>query len=338
MKIFIDDSGDFGWTAAGVSLFCVVILSDRGLDAVTERFSNWKSRQPACTAAAEIKGKSLSQLQQASFAQFVVLESADLWLTLAGTKTNLFKKEIAEEFVRNSAATTRAVAKWADEHDKPLLTDFYRRMAKWIEKRSPENVLWILTLANAIHLAMQHSIVAFAEEEDDSEFENIEILIDESFIKKQSHVEFWGEWLRSFLWTKSESEPVPVIKEWSERNHPFIAKYRRKKGVLDFTDLYRNHMGFVDSEKVLGVQVADICANICYRRWAGKAKYRPYRLLRSQVIGKGETEMHYGILNESSLLADAPENHVHPYQDEDLERIAEQIFMQRNRASEAGEK
>ena len=336
MKIFIDDSGDFGWTAPGVSLFCAVILSDRSFGAATERFSNWKSRQPVCTADAEIKGKDLSQVQQASFAEFVVLESSGLRLTLAGTKTTLFKREIAEEFVRNSAATTRAVAKWADDNSKPLLTEFYLKMAKWIEKRSPENVMWILTLGDVIRLAIRHSIVIFAEEEDDSEFENIEIQMDESFIRKQSHVEFWGEWLRTNLLTKSETDPVPVIKEWSDRNHPFIAKYRRKKGILDFSDLFRNHMSFVDSEKVLGVQIADICANICYRRWSGKIKYRPYRLVRSRVFGKHHTEMHYGILNESSLLADAPENHVHPYSEEDLERAAEQIFMERKRAAHAG--
>jgi hypothetical protein len=323
VKVFIDDSGDFGWATSGVSLFCVVILSDRSVDAVTERFRNWKSRQPDCTADTEVKGKTLSQVQQASFAEFVVLETRGLWLTLAGTNTSRFKKEIAEEFVRNSAATLRAVAKWADDNGKLLLTDSYRKMAKWIESRSPENLMWIMTLSNAIHLAMQHSIVKFAEEEDDSEFENIEILIDESFIKKQSHVEFWGEWLRNFLLTKSESNPVPVIKQWSARNHPFIAKYQRKKGILDFTDLYRNHMRFVDSEKVLGVQVADLCANICYRHWAGKTKYRPYRLLRSRVVGEHGAEMHSSILNESSLVTDAPENHVHPYTEEDLERAAE---------------
>jgi Protein of unknown function (DUF3800) len=323
VKIFIDDSGDFGWTASGVSLFCAMILSDRSFDAVTTDFSKWKSRQPHSTAASEIKGKDLSQIQQATFAQVVVLENSGLWLTLAGTKTTLFKREIAEEFVRNSAAIVRAVGKRADDLNKPILTEFFGRMARWIEKRSPENVLWLLTLVNAIHLAMQHSIVIFAEEKHDSEFENIEILIDESFIKKPSEIEFWGEWLRNLLLVKSEREPVNTIKQWSERDHPFKAKYRRKKGILDFSDLFRNHMHFVDSKKVLGVQIADVCANICYRRWAGKTKYRPYRLLRSRVFGRHGTEMHTGILNESSLLTDAPENHVHFYEEEDLERAAE---------------
>lgn len=331
MKIFVDDSGDFGWTGSGVSLFCAMIVSDRHLNAITTDFINWKSRQPHCTAATEIKGKDLSQIQQASFAQAVVLKNSGLWLTLAGTKTTLFKREIAEDYVRNSAATLRAVATWADDQDKPRVTDFYGKMTKWIEDRSPENVMWMNTLGTAIHLAMQHSIVIFADAEDDSEFENIEILIDESFITKQSHLGFWGEWLRNLLFAKSEKDPVPVIKQWSERNHPFIAKYRRNKGIVDFSDLYRNHTRFVDSEEVLGVQIADICANICYRHWADKAKYRPYRLLRSRVFGKQGTEMHTGILNETSLVTDASENHVHPYEEEDLERDAERIAMERSR-------
>jgi hypothetical protein len=330
VKIFIDDSGDFGWTGSGVSLFCAMIVSDRSLNAITTDFTNWKGRQPDCTNVTEIKGKDLSQVQQVSFAQAVVLENPGLWLTLAGTKTALFKRGIAEEYVRNSAATLRAVATWADHHDKPRVTDFYGKMARWFENRSPENVMWMNTLGTAIHLAMQHSIVIFAEAEDDSEFENIEILIDESFITKQSHLEFWGEWLRNFLLTKSEKEPLPVIKQWSERNHPFIAKYRRTKGVFDFSDLYRNHMRFVDSENIVGVQIADICANVCFRHWSGKPKYRPYRLLRSRVFGKHGTEMHYGILNETSLVTDAPEKHVHPYKEEDLERDAERIAMERS--------
>lgn len=300
-----------------------MILSDRTLDSVATRFSAWKNRQPYCAAGDEIKGKDLSQLQQASFAHAIVLESDSLWLTLAGTKTNLFKREVAEEFIRNSAAVVRATAMWAQEHDKPRLTDFYRKMAHWLEERSPENVMWLYTLGSAIHLSIQHSIILFAEEKDDCEFENIEILIDKSFIEKPKHNDFWREWLRNFLFTRSEKEPVTVIKDWSERKHPFNRKYRRTSGVIDWSDLFRSNMHFVDSEKVLGVQIADICANICYRHYSGNRKYRPYRLLRSRVFGKDNTEMHYGILSASSLLTDSPENHVLPYADEDFAALAE---------------
>jgi hypothetical protein len=89
-------------------------------------------------------------------------------------------------------------------------------------------------------------------------------------------------------------------------------------------DLFRNHMKFAESQEILGIQIADICANICYRRYSGKPKYQPYRLLRSRIRGKQGSEMHIGILNKSSLLVDPPERHVTFFSEDDLTRWAEE--------------
>jgi len=40
-------------------------------------------------------------------------------------------------------------------------------------------------------------------------------------------------------------------------------------------------------------------------------------------MGKHNSEIHYGILNESSLLTDSPENHVTDYSEETLAAMAE---------------
>jgi hypothetical protein len=318
MKIFIDDSGGFEWITPGVSLFCAVTVSDKTLDGITSNFIAWKERQSCRTAEGEVKGKDLSQLQQASFANAVILIGKGLGLTLAGTKTSLFKKEIAEKVIQNTTDTVRAAAKWGEENEKPDWANFYKRMARWFGERSPENLMWLYSLGDAIHLSIQHSIVMFGDEADDCEFEDIEICIDKSFIGRPTHVEFWHEWLRNFLYNKSKREPTIVIREWSDRNHPFHRKYKSAGGICDWSDLFRNHVKFADSKDVLGVQIADICANICYRYFSGKPKYRPYRLLRSRIMGKHDSEIHYAVLDETSLLRDAPENHVSPYSEEEL--------------------
>lgn len=183
--------------------------------------------------------------------------------------------------------------------------------------------MWIYCLGDAIHLSIQHAIVLFAEEADDCEFENIEMFIDQSFIGKPKHIEFWKEWLRNFLYGKSVKEPMMIVKEWSQRDHPFNRKYGRARGFIDWSDLFRSHVHFVKSNDSLGVQIADVCANICYRFYSGNPKYRPYRLLRSRISGKHNAEIHYGVLNESSLLTDAPENHVKDYSEEELAAMAE---------------
>lgn len=210
-----------------------------------------------------------------------------------------------------------------ERSDRVALRDFYRRMAKWMSERSPENVMWLICLVDAIRLSLQHAIVLFADQEHDCEFEQVEILIDKSFIEKSTHIEFWQEWLRNVLFNGSLREPMLIPKDWSQRDHPANRKYGGGRGLINWTDLFRNHTRFVSSADTLGVQIADTCANICFRFHLGNRKYRPYRLLRSRLCGRGDTKIHYGVLDESSLLRDAPENHVHDYVGEDIAALDE---------------
>lgn len=271
MKIFIDDSGGFGWAPAGISLFCALTVSDKTVDELSRTFRTWKLKQPGRAADDELKGKDLSQLQHVSFASSVLLANKRVMLTLAGTDTRSFARSTAEEYVRNATHILHASAKKAAELDKTEIADFYAKMSRWVKKRSPQNVLWLLTLVKVIDLSIQHSIIMFADEPDAHEFEDTEIIIDKSFIRKEAHGEFWREWLRTQLFKKVWMTP----KEWSS-DHPFNKKYRQSPGFLETRDLFRNHMKFAESDEVMGVQIADICANICYRRYSGKLKYQPY--------------------------------------------------------------
>lgn len=238
-------------------------------------------------------------------------------MTLAGTNTGLFKKEIAQTFIADSASILRAAVKRGQELERPQLVEHYRKMASWVERRSPENIMWLLCLADAIRLSMQHSIVLFSEDADACEFENIEIFIDRSFIHKPKHVGFWQDWLRMFLLNTSLKNPIKIIRQWPQ-DHPFRKRYTRENHIVDMSEVYREHTQFVGSEEIPGVQVADICANISYRFFSGNRKYQPYRLLRSRVVGEEGSKIRYGILDESSLLKDAPEKHVLFYSEEDL--------------------
>jgi hypothetical protein len=319
LKIFIDDSGGFSWTPPGISLFCAVTASDKSISRIVQSYSRWSQNQPYFSEQTEIKGKDLSPMQQASFISSVILENEGLCLTLAGTRTSSFSRKLAEAVVRDSANIIGAAAKWSAENNRPSWADFYRRMAKWLSRRSPENLMWLHCLGTAIHVSLQHSIVLFAHEAHDSEFEEIELLIDKSFIGKSSHLDFWHEWLRHFLYNQSTKEPIMTIREWANRDHPFRRKYRVSEGVLHLSDLYRNHMKFVDSRDVPGVQIADICANISHRFYSGRHKYRPYRLMRGRIAGRGDSEIRIGILNESSVITDAPENHFSDYSENVIE-------------------
>ena len=60
------------------------------------------------------------------------------------------------------------------------------------------------------------------------------------------------------------------------------------KGLYDYRDLFHNHTAFRDSKAVIGLQVADICANICYRFHRSDRKdLGAYTLLWRRIMCEG---------------------------------------------------
>jgi|SRR5579872_1745305 len=142
--------------------------------------------------------------------------------------------------------------------------------------------------------------VRFAEPEFNREFENIEFVIDKSFIQRDEHLQFWKEWLRADL-MKSSRESIMTIKQWPS-DHPYKKKYMMHKGLYDYRDLFHNHTAFQDSKAVIGLQVADICANVCYRFYRDDRKdIRAYEKLFRRIMCKGGAEIHVITVDERSL-------------------------------------
>jgi hypothetical protein len=304
-------------------------IADKDFESVLSSFGAWKNKQPPPRRGVELKGTDLSPLQQASFVNSVVLTSPRLRLTLAGTKTTLFEREVAKQYIQDSAAILLATAELTRRTNRP--------MANWMRRRNPEQLMWLFSLGDAISLSLQQAIVMFSEPVDDCEFEQIEILIDQNFIEKSTEKEFWREWLRLFLYNRSVRKPLATIKEWSERDHPFNRHFKKARGVIDLSDLIRHNTCFGKSDQSSGIQIADISANICYRHYSGKPKYRPYRLLRSRTLGEDDSAIHYAVLNESSLLTDAPENHVSDYSEQEIAALREIARAKQGDNKTAGE-
>jgi hypothetical protein len=80
-----------------------------------------------------------------------------------------------------------------------------------------------------------------------------------------------------------------------------VAKYRQS--LLDgYRDLFHNHTEFRDSKAMVGLQVADICANICYRFYRDDRKdIRAYERLWRRIMCKGGAEIHVITVDERSL-------------------------------------
>ena len=220
-------------------------------------------------------------------------------------------------------------SKLMQEHKNVRLQEMYRQMSGWANSRSAQNILWIIALEATIIRSIQHSIVRFMEPEDDAEFENIRVLIDESFVRREEHVMFWRERLRNGLMKSARSDGLVTPTGWKTRGHPFFRKYSPYPGLYNFNSLFMRETGFFRSHNFEGLQIADICANIIFRYHRGQRDLAPYHNLRPRIVNKGGTEITLIVVNEDSLHKDDLENHVRVFDFDDWKRRADKIVANR---------
>lgn len=300
---FIDDSGSFSWGNKGKSLFCGVTVSDVELPQLERRFVAWK-RSVIGLSNRELKGQDLTPNQLYSFTHKVLPRSArHIHLTLVGGDTNVTAESYIVRLRHQASELFRLSSELSARHGNKKLEEIYRQMSGWIANRSTSNVLWIVVLIQAVFDTLQHGIVRFAELEYSSEFENVEFAIDRSFIHRDEHRIFWKEWLRTDLMKSSRVGTGFVISEWPPE-HPFRRKYQMHKGLFNHQDLFHKHTDFYDSKSQIGLQVADICANIFYRHYRDDQDTRAYDMLRPRVVGREGYVMRVVTVDETSLHKD----------------------------------
>jgi hypothetical protein len=311
MHIFMDESGSISWASPGVNPFACLIVPDRSLSLLTGRFSEWK-RSVVGKSNAELKGSELSSENLESFTTEVLPNSErEPILSVVAADTSV-TQEVFVAGARDQLADQYALlARRLLELDPPnkSFAQAYTEIAGWTRHRSSVNFLWISTAELAIAQAVQYSVLAFMEPEDDVEFENIEISVDRSFIKEKRPTLFWKEFIRLAHIDRSRKRiAFQIPNTWRARNHPFHRKYDGG-GYRDFTDLFRNHLTFVDSRTSVGIQIADICAHICRRYYRGETDLRAYANLKRRIMTPIGATLNLRHFDETSLFTDGLENH-----------------------------
>jgi Protein of unknown function (DUF3800) len=321
---FLDESGSFCWADEGISVFCGLSVPDAEIPALADRFVKWKSSIIG-ESKRELKGQELTPSQLLSFCRSVLpRDPRSFYLTLVGADTRRTAEVYLERLRDQAAALFRLSSELCIKSGNRKLAEMYRQMSGWLLNRSTVNILWIIVLEEAILQTLQHTAIRFLDPEYDSEFENLEIAIDESFVRRDEHVIFWREWLRNGLMKNSRMRGFVTVKDWSERGHPFRRKYIVHSGLYNFNDLFVNHTDFHDSRALVGLQIADICANICYRNFRDHPDSRAYDTLRPRIVGKDGRALTLVTVDERSLHQDDLSNHVRPFDIEAWKRLAEE--------------
>jgi len=311
VKTFIDESGCFSWNRLGKSTFCGVSLPDHSLPDLYIDFLRFK-RDSGLKKQKEIKGHELTTKQLRSFVDRVVLAHENFRLTYVVVDTQFTSSAVTDK-MRDQWADVLAVAAGRDKaRGNEPAAQFYLEMSSWVRKRSRENFLWAMALYAIIFESIQNTISRFADVAFDEDFVSWDIIIDRSFVSRDRHIVFWQEWLRHQLRQFSVSHGgFRSPSAWIDRTHPVLKDMRQGTNVVDGSELLLKHTYFADSRNYEGLQLADICAHICFRYLKDGIPYEPLSLLRERINDGRGGPIRLIHLSPEHLWEDSPEAHVH---------------------------
>ena len=284
VRIFIDESGTFGWAPPDISLHCAVISCSSALVELFRRHLEWKTSILGPHKRREIKGSSLSDIQLEQFVSRVILPTPDLKLTVVGIDTRITPKQRLEEWRDGISHYCLGASEFSRTRDLHPADRQYKEMSGWLWNRSPENLGQMISLGETIARVTQNAVIWFHDEKFESEFADFEVAIDRGFVRNREHEMFWREFFRGSSVNKFRQKPFIYPERWSKGRHVFGRLCSNADGELDLSPIFRDRTYFVDSSSSEGVQIADICANVCLRYHRRERWFDAYRALRPLIV------------------------------------------------------
>jgi hypothetical protein len=265
VRIFIDESGEFGWKTPQISLHCAVIVCNSSLLELYKRQFEWKTAILGKHRQRELKASQLSDNHLEHFVRRVLVPESNLKLTIVGLDTRITARRRLENWRDHISHYVLGASEWSRANSLHPADRQYKEMSGWLWNRSPENLAQMLSLAETIWRAVQNAIIWFHETNFEAEFDDFEIVIDRGFIRRPEHEVFWREFFRGYTTNLSKREPLRVPEHWQKERHIFERKYSNTEGQLDLAPIFRDRMYFGDSASSEGLQTADACANTSMR-------------------------------------------------------------------------
>ena len=183
MKIFIDESGEFGWRSPGISIVAAVILKegDGKLPTTLRAFRAWEAELPSTARKnGEVKAHLLSDAQLDDFVGVLHRDACNVTLGAfdsRGTSRDQVARFQAQVARNSTPALLRHAASGRTRSQQAT-----REMIGWISRLAEEQVAWMVTLASAMGTALQHCVV-FAMDDSFDEFTDLQFVIDRSWVR-----------------------------------------------------------------------------------------------------------------------------------------------------------
>jgi len=285
MIIAIDESGSFAIDSPLRNFFVAVHIRQRKTlySQKQLQFRRWENALPRSLKddRGEFKGAALSDTQLADFARTVVRAPYLVRITSVAIRTTENPVTVVNKHRAVILKGIRDGTRGYSELGRVGLARTYDEFGNWLQNLSYSQFVKILLLGECVSRAMVNSVGhSISGGYDQDELPRMRFLIDRDFIKQPRHDVFWHEVLRNQLYWHSMRDPIPMLKEWEKKGHPFLEMYTRDDGARDWNKLFWKNCTFAFSHEHFEIRIADIVGTIMYRFLNNHGCTDAYDLLR----------------------------------------------------------
>jgi len=271
MIIGIDETGVFNLTTDKVCLFTAIhLLDDSQKLQLHNDLESWKSKFKSFkNHYREIKGSSLDEVMALDFINNVIEKQKSFYITTVGTVPSDHKKIDIQHRRDSNIKDLESGVRECISIGNDSLAKQYRSLINWYKPLSYQILLKIWVLSEMIGYSYREHMIQVVLDKKDLSLGEFEISIDKDFIKKDTHLDYWRDLLRSWFYGYTYRHPIIGISEWPE-DHPYYQKTKMETMLqddgrmisIDRGNYFRDGVNFVDSHNSSIVQVADIVASI----------------------------------------------------------------------------
>ncbi len=292
MLIGIDESGSFSLEDVQTCGFVGVhILDQSAHDRLADLLQRWKDRNRSLKSGrGEIKGADLTEEAADAFVEDVIKPMEWLYITVYRFSPGEHKKihiqtrrDLHIQDLEGIIQKCRLIGNYS-------LADQYVQLVGWYRKLSYQLLIKSWVLSFAIWHSFREHVIQTILSNADLTLGKVQLSIDRDHITKPNPTMYWEELLRSWLYSYSFHDPVPVIQEWGP-DHPFRVAWGDSKNIKPGLDVFVDNEGwfkrcvsFVDSSESMLVQVADISASIVLKGLESRGFTTAYKGISSRLI------------------------------------------------------
>jgi hypothetical protein len=301
MILGIDETGTFSLESPTLNLFAVVhLLEPADRQKLATHLAQWKKRYKQRATInrtnknGEIKGSDLSDDELADFVNHVIRRQGQyFYISICGIVPNEHKEKDILYRQRHSIASLEKGIKEAEAIGNTNLVRQCRELNNWYGNLPPQLVMKLSVLGETIGHAWRNHTGMVIVDRRDMTLGTFLISIDQDFIRRETHVDFWKFILGNQVWAYTYKNPLPALKEWPP-DHPglrgrTLASHANGRATVVDTDfVFRDGCDFYPSHERAELEVADIVASIASRHYNGNNAKVAFARIERYLIPRRE--------------------------------------------------